>query len=202
MEFLEIQPTSYFLSQHAFHFMKRQILTKIMKQTEMFSMITMVCIWIMYLDHGEKLQENQNDQSSEDRFQLEGIGVKLADETESSTNDHDQKSIEEQVVSIEVDQENNSEHAVVSICEVREEQVQCNSEAKNQTDVSESNTVSSSVDKENKTNSSTSMEMTFSVSQSNMLYGYYMCLTTFLILLNIFCIEGMFSSVISQRHIF
>ena len=156
----------------------------------------------MYLDHGEKLQENQNDQSSEDRFQLEGIGVKLADETESSTNDHDQKSIEEQVVSIEVDQENNSEHAVVSICEVREEQVQCNSEAKNQTDVSESNTVSSSVDKENKTNSSTSMEMTFSVSQSNMLYGYYMCLTTFLILLNIFCIEGMFSSVISQRHIF
>ena len=90
-----------------------------MKQTEMFSMITMVCIWIMYLDHGEKLQENQNDQSSEDRFQLEGIGVKLADETESSTNDHDQKSIEEQVVSIEVDQENNSEHAVVSICEVR-----------------------------------------------------------------------------------
>ena len=103
----------------------------------------------LYLDHGEKLQENQNDQSSEDRFQLKGIGVKLADETQSSTNSHDQKSIEGQVTSIEVDQENNSEHSVVSICEIREEQLQCSSEAKNQTDVSESNTVSSSVNKEN-----------------------------------------------------
>ena len=48
--------------------------------------------------------------------------MKLADETQSSTNSQDQKSIEEQVISIEVDhQVNDSEHTVVSICEVREE---------------------------------------------------------------------------------
>ena len=86
-----------------------------------------------------------------------------------------------QVVSIGIDQENDSEHPVVSICEVREEQVYGNSEAKNQT-VSESNTVSSCVKEENGANSSTSMEMIFSVSQSNMLYGYHTFFTTLVLL--------------------
>ena len=150
------------------------------------------------LDHGES-QKNQNVHSSEDRFQLKGIGLKLADGTQSSTNSHDQKSIEEQVVSIEVDhQENDSEHTVVSMCEVREEQVHSNSEVKNQT-VSESDTVSSSVNEENKANSSTSMEMTFSVSQSFMLYGYYMCITTFLILVSFFGTDGKFSSILYTK---
>ena len=85
----------------------------------------------------------------------------------------------------------------MSICEVREEEVYGNSEAKNQT-VSESNTVSSCVKEENKTNSSTSsMEMTFSVSQSNVLYGYYLCETTFTLLLLYLGYDGKFSSIIS-----
>ena len=86
-------------------------------------------------------------------------------------------------------QEFDSEHAVVNIFEVSEDQVQSNTKAKNQTVSikkawSESNTVSSSIEEENKTNASTAMEMTFSVSQSNILYAYYLCLTTLLLLTN------------------
>ena len=155
----------------------------------------------LYLDNGES-QENQKVHSSEDSFQLTGMGMKQADETQSNTNSHDQKSIEDQVVSNVVDQENDSQHAVVSICEVREEQLHGNSEAKNHQTLSESNTESSSVKEENKTNSSTSsMEMTFSVSQSNVLYGYYLCETTFTLLLLYLGYDGKFSSVIFLRHI-
>ena len=167
----------------------------------------------LYRDH-EKSQEDKNVHSSEASFQLKGMGAKQSSENQSNPIfDQDQKSTEDQVVQVvhssyninenpnEIhvlddtfsnivrdSQEFDSEHAVVNICEVSEDQVQSNTKAKNQTVSkkawSESNTVSSSIEEENKTNASTAMEMTFSVSQSNILYAYYMCLTTLLLLTN------------------
>ena len=167
----------------------------------------------LYQDH-EKSQEDKNDHSSEASFEIKGMGAKQPNENQSNPIfDQDQKSTEDQVVQVvhssyninenpnEIhvlddtfsnivsdSQEFDSEHAVVNICEVSEDQVQSNTKAKNQTVSkkawSESNTVSSSIEEENKTNASTAMEMTFSVSQSNILYAYYMCLTTLLLLTN------------------
>ena len=74
----------------------------------------------------------------------------------------------------------------MTICEEIEERDH-ESKAKNQTvgkkAWSESNTASSNDNEENKTNAA-AIEMTFSVSQSNTLYAYYMCLTTLLLLTN------------------
>ena len=150
----------------------------------------------------EESQKNKNVHSSEASFQ-KGMDVKQEDENQSNTNYNDQKSTEDQVVhstenlnenpnvlddtfsNIDVD---DNEHAVVIICEEIEEQDQeHDSEAKSQTVSnkawSESNTESPIDKEENKTNA-TAMEMTFSVSQSNILYAYYMCLTTLLLLTN------------------
>ena len=147
--------------------------------------------------------------------------MKKADENQSNTNYHDQKSTEDQVLhstenlnenpneiyvsddtfsNIDVD---NNEHAVVIICEEIEERDH-ESKAKNQTVSkkawSESNTASSNDNEENKTNAA-AIEMTFSVSQSNVLYGYYLCETTFTLLLLYLGYDGKFSSVIFLRHI-
>ena len=166
----------------------------------------------LYQDH-EKSQEDKNVHSSDASFQLKGMSVKQADENQSDTILYqDQKSTYNQVVhssenpnenpneihvlddtfstivSNNQEIESEHEHAVVIICEEREDQVQSNTKAKNQTASkkawSESNTASSSDEEENKTNTLTAMEMTFSVSQSNILYAYYLCLTTLLLLTN------------------
>ena len=81
--------------------------------------------------------------------------------------------------------------------ELRGEQVQ--NKVMKQT-VSESNIISFGDKEENKTNVSTSMEMTYSVSQSNMLYGYYMCLTTLLLSASFFNADRKFSSFLSLRQ--
>ena len=151
----------------------------------------------------EKTNSRQNETNRNTHYENHGldhweslgeIGVKQADETQSSTNSHNErKSTEDQVVNtterfevsiISVKQENDSEHSVVNFCDVKEKKVNSNTKAKNPT-VSESHIVSSSVEEENETNASTSTEMTFSVSQSNMIYGYYMCLLTLILLLMI-----------------
>ena len=166
----------------------------------------------LYQDH-EKSQEDKNVHSSDASFQLKGMSVKQADENQSNTILYqDQKSTDDQVVhssenknenpdemhvlddtfsnilsdNLEIDSEH--ENAVVNICELREDQVPSNTKAENQTVSmkawSESNTASSSDEEENKTNTPRAMEMTFSVSQSNILYAYYLCLTTLLLHLN------------------
>ena len=80
----------------------------------------------------------------------------------------------------------------------QEEQVQ--NKVMKQT-VSESNIISFDDKEETKTNVSTSMEMTYSVSQSNMLYGYYMCLTTLLLSASFFNRDCKYSSFFSLRQI-
>ena len=67
--------------------------------------------------------------------------------------------------------------------------------------VSESNIISFDDKEETKTNVSTSMEMTYSVSQSNMLYGYYMCLTTLLLSASFFNRDCKYPSFFSLRQI-
>ena len=161
-------------------------------------------------DEHEDSKEDQSVHSAEASFQLKGMGVNQADENQSKISYYDQNSTEDQVIhstenmnqnpnaiyvsddtssNIDIDnQKNDSQHAVVNICGEIEDQVQNSSKAKNQTVSkkawSESNTVSSSDKEENKTNTTATMEMTFSVRQSNILYAYYMCLTTLLLLVN------------------
>lgn len=151
-------------------------------------------------DHRESSQEDQNVHSpeAEARFQFKEMGVEQeGEETQSNANSNqDQNSTEGQVSII---QENDSECCVVTMCEVRGEQVQ--NKVMKQT-VSESNPISFDEKEENKTNVPTSMEMTFSVSQSNVLYGYYMCLTTLLLSVSFLNSDRKFSSFLSLRQIF
>ena len=95
-----------------------------------------------------------------------------------------------------MDQSHSHDHSESSQ-DVRGEPVQ--NEVMKQT-VSESNILSFDDKEETKTNVSTSMEMTYSVSQSNMLYGYYMCLTTLLLSASFFNADRKFSSFLSLRQ--